>query len=248
MRIPSRYWLIFCVCVAIWSNGCTPVALQPRDVDGVTLEPGRYLQKYYRSLDFDPATAVYQIEAFPVEQVIGISPEEAAAIFNAELLKAMTANGLKVNVAERAGLTKKPAAKPGESKTAPQPEPNRSKPDLSLVKPQSGQVRTVTTVTMSGVINRIEVASPTWRFFAGRAQADLRVSGEIRRGNEIVFAFLDEVKINPPVNPKHRPPLESDLIVRLVIHRFTENFLNELLLPAKNAGEADISSVAPSKP
>ncbi len=82
------------------------------------------------------------------------------------------------------------------------------------------------TLILSGVVDRLVVASPTWRFFSGRGHADLRVLGEIRRGQEVVFAFQDEVTINPPVNPKHRPPLESDLIARLadtpVYHGFFE--------------------------
>ena len=100
------------------------------------------------------------------------------------------------------------------------------------------------TLILSGVVDRLVVASPTWRFFSGRGHADLRVLGEIRRGQEVVFAFQDEVTITPPVNPKHRPPLESDLIARLVIRHFTANLLNELLLPPKNETEESTPAAA----
>ena len=119
MWISSRYWLALCFCGVLWTGGCAPAAWHPRAFDGIALEPGRYLDKYYRSPDFDPAAAVYQVETFPVEQVEGISQEQARALFNEELIKAMTANGLKVNLAELAGSQVKPQAKTGRIQSKP---------------------------------------------------------------------------------------------------------------------------------
>ncbi len=100
MWIESRYWLALCFCGVMWLGGCAPAAWHPGAFDGIALEPGRYLDKYYRSPNFEPAAAVYQVETFPVEQVSGLSPEQARALFNEELIKAMTANGLKVSQEE----------------------------------------------------------------------------------------------------------------------------------------------------
>jgi hypothetical protein len=189
MQITMAYWLtllgwgLMCWC------GCAP-AWHPAGLGDLALQPGRYLERYYRSPNLDPTAGEYQVEAFSLEQVQGLGQDQARTLFNEELLQAMAANGLKVS---------------------------REKPRFVL----------------TGRVDRLRVATPTWRFLSGRAQADLRVVGEIRQGQEVVFAFVDEVAINPPVNPQHRPPLETDLIARLVVRRFTTNLLNELLLPAK---------------
>jgi hypothetical protein len=204
-----RYWLVLCCCGVIWLGGCTS-AWQPGGPAGFAMQPGRYLQKFYRSPDFEPATAVYQAEPFPVERVSGLSQDQASTLFNDEVLKAMAANGLKVN----------------------------------QEKPQEGQGKA--TCVLSGNVDRFMVASPTWRFLSGRGQADLRVVGEIRRGQEVVFVFQDEVAINPPVNPRHRATLEPDLIGRLAVRRFAANLVNELLLPAgKEPGETRPAAAPP---
>lgn len=196
----SKYVLALWLCGVMVVAGCAP-AWQPAGLEGVNLQPGRYLQKYYRSPDLDPTAGGYQVEAFPVEQVQGLSLDQARALFNEELVKAMAANGLKVN---------------------------EDKPRFGL----------------SGAVDRFAVASPAWRFLSGRGQADLQVVGEIRRGQEVVFAFQDQVTINPQVNPRHRPTLEPDLIARQAVRRFTMNLLNELLLPSGDEPGAGL--VAPT--
>jgi len=204
MLIRSQFRLALIFCGALLLSGCAP-AWQPTGLGGIALQPGRYLQKYYRSPELDPAAAVFQVEAFPVERVAGLSQEEARHMFNEELLRAMTANGLKVS---------------------------REKPQLVL----------------NGVVDRFSVASPTWRFLSGKGRADLRVVGEIRRDQEVVFAFQDEVAIAPAVNPRHRPVLESDLIARQAVRRFAMNFLNELLLPpASESGESVPAAPPPTR-
>lgn len=204
MLTRNQFRLALIVWGALLLSGCAP-AWQPTTVGGITLQPGRYLQKYYRSPELDPAAAVFQVEAFPVERVAGLSREEAGRLFNEELLKAMAANGLKVS-----------------------PE-----------KPQ---------LVLNGVVDRFTVASPTWRFLSGRGHADLRVVGEIRRDQEVVFVFQDEVAIAPAVNPRHRPVLESDLIARQAVRRFASNFLNEMLLPPAGKPGDSVPEAAPPTP
>jgi hypothetical protein len=189
-----QVWLALFLGGVLVMGGCAP-AWQPTSLEGVALQPGRYLQKYYRSPDLDPVAGGYQVEVFPVEQVRGLGTGQAGVLFNEELVKAMAANGLPVNQEKHQFV-------------------------------------------LSGAVDRFAVASPTWRFFSGRGHADLRVVGEIRRGQEVVFAFQDEVAINPQVNPRHRPTLEPDLIARQAARRFAMNLLNELLLPpGKESGE-----------
>jgi hypothetical protein len=216
--------------------GCSRAAWQPRDFGGLALGPGRYLDKCYRNPTLNPAAAVYRVEIFPVEQVSGISQEQAQALFSEELIKAMTANGLRVNQEEPEERRVKPGARAADPQAGQAP---------GLFKPQKSPEGPAPVLTLSGVVDRLAVASPTWRFFSGRGNASLRVAGEIRREQEVVFAFQDDITINPPVNPKHRPALEADLIARLAIRRFTADFLNELLLPPKNETEVNIPAAAP---
>lgn len=90
---------------------------------------------------------------------------------------------------------------------------------------------------LSGQVERFTVASPVWRFLSGRGQAQLQVRGEIRRGQEVLFAFQDAVKVNPPVNPRYRPALEPNLLARQAARRLATNVLNELLLPLRHQEE-----------
>jgi hypothetical protein len=69
--------------------------------------------------------------------------------------------------------------------------------------------------------------------------------GEIRRGQEVVFAFQDEVVIAPAINPRHRPTLEPDLIARQAVRRFVMNLLNELLLPPGHDSGESLPAASP---
>ncbi|HAY21965.1 hypothetical protein [Desulfobacca acetoxidans] len=84
---------------------------------------------------------------------------------------------------------------------------------------------------LSGQVRRFAIRSPALRFFTGKGRADLRIEGEIRQGQEVVFAFQDEVTIAPAINPRCRPTLEPELIARQAARRFAINLLNEMLLP-----------------
>jgi hypothetical protein len=199
-KIP--YWAVL-FSILFWC-GCRP-AWHPGGFDQVALQPGRYLQKYYRSPNLDPTAGGFQVDVFPLEQVSGLSQEQAGVLFQEELVKGLAANGLKVG---------------------------QENPRFIL----------------NGRVDRLKVASPTWRFFSGRAQADLRVVGEIRQGQEVVFAFQDDVAINPPVTPRHRPTLEADLIARMVVRGFVTHLMNELLLPEKGGPQANLPAAPPPNP
>jgi hypothetical protein len=238
MWILSRMWLALC-CGLIWMSGCAP-AWHPAEFAGVPLEPGRYLQRYYRSPHFEPVAAAYRVEPFSMEQVVGLGPEQASIVFQEELVKALIANGLKVSQAEAPTGLKKPKEGPAR--------PAESPANLlgMQAKPGQGQGKTAETIVVSGVVDKFVVASPVWRFLSGRGHVDLRVEGEMRQGQEVVFAFQDQVSVNPPVNPRHRPVLEPELMARMAVRRFTTNLLNELLLPPKNESGEGIAPVLPS--
>lgn len=88
---------------------------------------------------------------------------------------------------------------------------------------------------LTGTVQRLRVASPFWRWLSGRGTVILEVRGELRRHQEVLFAFHDAVKISPPINPSHRPTSEPELLARLALRQFAVHLLNELLLPEKPA-------------
>ncbi len=169
---------------------CACAGPRPGLVQEAALQPGRYVQQVYRSPELQPAAVAYTIEPQPVALAQGISVQEAARVFQEELVQALQANGLRVN---------------GGSQGA----------------------------VWTGNVERFAVAAPFWRFLSGRGQAQVAARGEIRRGPELLFAFYDAVTVNPAVNPRHRPPLETDLLARQAARRLAANVLNELLLPPR---------------
>ena len=76
-------------------GGCRPRPL-PSPVEGVTLQPGRYLEGYYFAPGFAPGQATYALEPFTVEEARGIDANTVADLLQTELAKAWSANGLKL--------------------------------------------------------------------------------------------------------------------------------------------------------
>jgi hypothetical protein len=183
-----RRWGLLLGLVVLVSASCAGVP--PYGGAASDLQPGRYVQRVYRSPDFNPAALTYQLEPLPVTFSQGLSPQEAADLFNTVLVQTMQANGLQI------------AAKPGAA-------------------------------VLTGQVERFTVASPAWRFLSGRGQVQIQARGEIRQGQEVVFAFQDWVKINPAVNPRHQPGLERDLLAQQAARRLAMNLLNEMLLPPR---------------
>jgi hypothetical protein len=68
------------------------------------------------------------------------------------------------------------------------------------------------------------------RFFRGKIDADLVVSGAITRGGDTLFAFQDRFRLSSPVNPGPPAPKEDDLLLRQAAQTFATHLLNELLL------------------
>jgi hypothetical protein len=90
----------------------------------------------------------------------------------------------------------------------------------------SGQGETV----LTGVVQLVAVRGGALRFFRGKIDADLVVSGAITRGGDTLFAFQDRFRLSSPVNPGPPAPKEDDLLLRQAAQTFATHLLNELLL------------------
>jgi hypothetical protein len=90
----------------------------------------------------------------------------------------------------------------------------------------SGQGETV----LAGVVQSVAVRGAALRFFRGKIDADLVVSGTITRGGDTLFAFQDRFSLSSPVNHGPTAPKEDDLLLRQAARTFATHLLNELLL------------------
>jgi len=81
--------------VMILLGGCAHQPL-PSPVSGVTLQPGRYLEGYYRAPGFAADQVTYVLEPFVVEEGQGIAPGTFRDLLQTELAQAWEANGLKL--------------------------------------------------------------------------------------------------------------------------------------------------------
>jgi hypothetical protein len=83
---------------------------------------------------------------------------------------------------------------------------------------------------LSGTVEQVRVKGSRFRWLIGQISGDLAVSGTIRRGEEVIFAFQDRVRLVSPINPGPPPPKETELLLKQVAHIFATHLLNELLL------------------
>jgi hypothetical protein len=90
----------------------------------------------------------------------------------------------------------------------------------------SGQGETV----LAGVVQSVALRGAALRFFRGKIDADLVVSGVITRGDDTLFAFQDRLRLSSPVNPGPPAPKEDELLLRQAARTFASRLLNELLL------------------
>lgn len=81
--------------VLVLLGGCAAYRLPPPPA-GVSLRPGKFVQEYFIAPDFAPAQVSYTLGPFTVEHSQGVTPENFAPLFQAELAKAWEANGLKL--------------------------------------------------------------------------------------------------------------------------------------------------------
>jgi hypothetical protein len=91
------------LCLALLMVGGSSCVSRPLPalVSGVTLQPGRYLEGYYRAPGFEADQVAYTLEPFAVEEAQGTDPDTFRDLLQTELAKAWEANGLKLKGAKR---------------------------------------------------------------------------------------------------------------------------------------------------
>jgi hypothetical protein len=130
-----------------------------------------------------------------VKQAQGVAPEAFQTLLQQELVRAWTANGLKV-------------ASPGEQ-----------------------------TCLLTGTVEAVTVRGPRLRRLLGRIAAEVWVSGTIRGGEEVLFAFRDRIRVVSPINPGPAPPKETELLLMQAARMVAVHLLNELLIHGTATGE-----------
>ncbi|MCX5893153.1 MAG: hypothetical protein NTW80_09315 [Deltaproteobacteria bacterium] len=83
---------------------------------------------------------------------------------------------------------------------------------------------------LSGAVQQVEIRGAAFRLLTGKITAYLTVQGVISRGDEILFAFQDRIKLSSPVNPGSPAPKERELLLAQAARTFAAHLLNELLL------------------
>jgi hypothetical protein len=83
---------------------------------------------------------------------------------------------------------------------------------------------------LSGSVQQVQIHGAAFRFLAGRITASLTVQGTISRGDEILFAFQDRLRVSSPVNPGAPAPKERELLLGQAARTFAAHLMNELLL------------------
>lgn len=102
MRSNKR--LVFGLALLLLAAGaCVPRPL-PTVPAGVTLQPGRYLEGYYRAPDFAADQVAYSLGPCNVAQAQGVAPDTFLPLLQAELARAWEANGLRLGPPEDACL------------------------------------------------------------------------------------------------------------------------------------------------
>ncbi len=90
------------LCLALLVVGGSSCVFRPlpAPVSGVTLQPGRYLEGYYRAPGFAADQVAYTLEPFAVEEAQGTDPDSFRDLLQTELTQAWEANGLKLKGAK----------------------------------------------------------------------------------------------------------------------------------------------------
>jgi hypothetical protein len=91
-------------------------------------------------------------------------------------------------------------------------------------------------LTVSGDILLVRVRGGHFRFLLGQIYSTLVVSGTVRRGDQVLFAFEDHIDVSSPILPGKAAPREKELLLRQACKEFARHLLNELLLQGKPAG------------
>ena len=91
---------------------------------------------------------------------------------------------------------------------------------------------------LSGTIEGLAVTGARLRWLTGRVHAELAISGAINRGDQVLFAFRDQVHVSSPLAPGPPAPREQELLLRQLARETIYHILNELLLHG-NTGESE---------
>jgi hypothetical protein len=85
-------------------------------------------------------------------------------------------------------------------------------------------------VRLSGSIQHLSVQGARLRWLSGRIFASLTIAGTITAGDQVLFAFQDQINLSSPVSPGLIAPREQDLLLRQLAREAAQHILNELLL------------------
>ena len=83
---------------------------------------------------------------------------------------------------------------------------------------------------LTGTIQHLSVKGARLRWLTGRLHASLMLSGAVRRGDQVLFAFRDQVNVSSPLAPGPAAPRERELLWRQLAREAIHHLLNELLL------------------
>ena len=87
---------------------------------------------------------------------------------------------------------------------------------------------------VSGTIQHLSVKGARLRWLSGRILASLTIAGTITRGEQVLFAFQDQIIMSSPVSPGLIAPREQELLLRQLAREAVYHLLNELLLHGRN--------------
>lgn len=89
-------------------------------------------------------------------------------------------------------------------------------------------------VNLSGTIHRLSLRGVRVRWLTGRIHASLTISGVISRGEQVLFAFRDQVNFSSPLAPGRAAPREQEMLLGLLAREAVHHLLNELLLQGRS--------------
>ncbi|MCL4500245.1 MAG: hypothetical protein M1438_00115 [Deltaproteobacteria bacterium] len=85
-------------------------------------------------------------------------------------------------------------------------------------------------VVLGGTVQQVEIRGASLRFILGRLTACLTVQGTIRRGEHILFAFQDQLRVTSPLNPGAPAPRERELLLAQAARTFAVHLMDEMFL------------------
>jgi hypothetical protein len=96
---------------------------------------------------------------------------------------------------------------------------------------------------LTGTIETLAVTGARLRWLTGRLHASLTISGAITRGDQVLFAFRDQVNVSSPLAPGPAAPREQELLLRSLSRESIHHILNELLLHGATGASEEKSAM-----